>query len=170
MTSIVRVKADAPFPNRRTGVAMGNKYQIKILVNGNECDLLVRPDRTLLDVLRNDLGLTGTKEGCGQGDCGACTVLIDGKVATSCIVLAVEVDGAVVTTIEGLQEGDALHPIQQAFVERGIAITLACADGEIMQIVSKPEAMSQEEAEQLVYSDEFFTIKGPWDFTFNLAQ
>ena len=88
---------------------MGSKHQIQITVNEEEYDLLVHPNRTLLDLLRYDLGLTGTKEGCDEGDCGACTVIVNRKVMTSCIVLAVEVDGATITTIEGMQKGDALH-------------------------------------------------------------
>ena len=80
---------------------MGSKHQIQITVNEEEYDLLVHPNRTLLDLLRYDLGLTGTKEGCDEGDCGACTVIVNGKVVTSCLVLAVEIDGANITTIEG---------------------------------------------------------------------
>jgi len=82
---------------------MGSKHRIQITVNQEEYDLLVHPDRTLLDLLRYDLGLTGTKEGCDEGDCGACTVIVNGKVVTSCLILAVEVDGAAITTIEGLR-------------------------------------------------------------------
>jgi carbon-monoxide dehydrogenase small subunit len=86
----------------------------------------------LLDLLRYDLGLTGTKEGCDEGDCGACTVIVNRKVMTSCIVLAVEVDGATITTIEGMQKGDALHPIQQAFVDSGAVQCGFCTPGMIL--------------------------------------
>jgi carbon-monoxide dehydrogenase small subunit len=111
---------------------MGSKHQIQITVNEEEYDLLVHPNRTLLDLLRYDLGLTGTKEGCDEGDCGACTVIVNRKVVTSCIVLAVEVDGATITTIEGMQKGDALHPIQQAFVDSGAVQCGFCTPGMIL--------------------------------------
>lgn len=111
---------------------MGGKHRIQITVNREEYDLLVQPNRTLLDLLRYDLGLTGTKEGCDEGDCGACTVIIDKKVVTSCLVLAVEVDGAAITTIEGVQQGDKLHPIQQAFVDSGAVQCGFCTPGMIL--------------------------------------
>jgi carbon-monoxide dehydrogenase small subunit len=111
---------------------MGSKHRIQITVNQEEYDLLVHPDRTLLDLLRYDLGLTGTKEGCDEGDCGACTVIVNSKVVTSCLVLAVEVDGAAITTIEGLHQGDELHPIQQAFVDSGAVQCGFCIPGMIL--------------------------------------
>ena len=111
---------------------MGSKHRIQITVNEEEYDLLIHPNRTLLDLLRYDLGLTGTKEGCDEGDCGACTVIVNRKVVTSCIVLAVEVDGATITTIEGMQKGDALHPIQQAFVDSGAVQCGFCTPGMIL--------------------------------------
>jgi carbon-monoxide dehydrogenase small subunit len=111
---------------------MGRKHRIQITVNEEEYDLLVHPNRTLLDLLRIDLGLTGTKEGCDEGDCGACTVIVNGKVVTSCLVLAVEADGAAITTIEGLHKGDALHPIQQAFVDSGAVQCGFCTPGMIL--------------------------------------
>ncbi len=111
---------------------MGRKHQIQITVNGEAYDLLVPPNKTLLDLLRYDLGLTGTKKGCDEGDCGACTVVADGKVVTSCLVLAVEMDGATLTTIEGLHKGDELHPIQQAFVDSGAVQCGFCTPGMIL--------------------------------------
>jgi carbon-monoxide dehydrogenase small subunit len=111
---------------------MGSKHRIQLTVNQEEYDLLVHPDRTLLDLLRYDLGLTGTKEGCDEGDCGACTVIVDGKVVTSCLVFAVEMDGATITTIEGLHQGDELHPIQQAFVDSGAVQCGFCTPGMIL--------------------------------------
>ena len=111
---------------------MGNKHRIQIIVNQEEYDLLVHPDRTLLDLLRYDLGLTGTKEGCDEGDCGACTVIVNGKVVTSCLIFAVEIDGATITTIEGIQKGDELHPIQQAFVDSGAVQCGFCTPGMIL--------------------------------------
>jgi carbon-monoxide dehydrogenase small subunit len=93
--------------------------QIKITVNGKTHELQVKPWETLLEVIRDDLGLTGTKEGCGLGECGACTVIMDGNTVNACLVLAPEADGKEVTTIEGLAQGDTLHPIQEAFMEQG---------------------------------------------------
>ena len=111
---------------------MGSKHRIQITVNEEVYDLLVQPNRTLLDLIRYDLGLTGTKEGCDEGDCGACTVIVNGKVVTSCLVLAVECDGAQITTVEGLHDGDQLHPIQQAFVDSGAVQCGFCTPGMIL--------------------------------------
>jgi len=111
---------------------MGRKHRIQITVNEETYDLLVHPNRTLLDFLRYDLGLTGTKQGCNEGDCGACTVIADGKVVASCLILAVEMNNAVITTIEGLTQGDALHPIQQAFADSGAVQCGFCTPGMIL--------------------------------------
>lgn len=111
---------------------MGSTNRIQITVNEKEYDLLVKPNRTLLDLLRYDLLLTGTKEGCDEGDCGACTVIVNGKAVTACLVLAVEMDGASITTIEGLHLGDNLHPIQQAFVDSGAVQCGFCIPGMIL--------------------------------------
>ena len=108
------------------------KHRIQITVNEEEHDLLVNPNLTLLDLLRYELGLTGTKEGCDEGDCGACTVILDGKVVTSCLVLAVEVNGSRITTIEGVQAGEVLHPIQQAFIDSGAVQCGFCTPGMIL--------------------------------------
>ncbi|MDE2999828.1 MAG: (2Fe-2S)-binding protein [Gemmatimonadota bacterium] len=94
-------------------------HQIKLNVNGTVHDLSLEPRKTLLAVLRDRLGLTGTKEGCSTGDCGACTVLIDGEPVTSCLVLAVAADGREITTVEGVAHTDALHPVQEAMVNSG---------------------------------------------------
>ena len=93
--------------------------QISITVNGKTYELHVKPWATLFEVIRDELGLTGTKEGCGIGECGACTVIMDGKTVNSCLVLAPEADGKEILTIEGLAQGDKLHPIQEAFMEQG---------------------------------------------------
>ncbi len=93
--------------------------QIKLTVNGKFQEVEVQPWDTLLDVIRQQLGLTGTKEGCGHGECGACTVIMNGKTVNSCLVLAMEADGKQITTIEGLSEGGKLHPVQQAFIDEG---------------------------------------------------
>jgi len=106
------------------------KKEITITINGDTYNLAVDPWRTLNEVLRNDLNLTGTKLGCGTGDCGACTVLVDGRTVSSCLTLAVEVDGKEVITIEGLApSGDQLHPIQKAFIENGAIQCGFCTPG-----------------------------------------
>ena len=106
--------------------------EINLTVNNQPYRLSVLPWRTLLEVIREDLGLTGTKEGCGLGECGACTVLMDGRAVNSCLVLATEADGKQITTIEGLASGDKLHPIQQAFVDHGGLQCGFCTPGMIM--------------------------------------
>lgn len=124
------------------------KRIIQLTVNDEDYDLIVTPNRTLLEVLRNDLSLTGTKEGCGEGACGMCTVLLDGQPVRSCLTLAVEVQGKAITTIEGLvtstqlsaglsgveglAEGGRLHPVQRAFVERGAIQCGFCSPGMIL--------------------------------------
>jgi carbon-monoxide dehydrogenase small subunit len=105
-------------------------------VNGRPVELSVEPHRTLLDVLRDDLELTGAKKGCDRGDCGACTVLLDGKPVTSCMMLAVQADGCRITTVEGLSEGGRLHPVQQAFVDRGAVQCGFCTPGMVLAAVA----------------------------------
>lgn len=92
---------------------------IRLRVNGEEHDVVVSPHETLVEVLRERLELTGTKMGCGEGACGTCSVLLDGKPVRSCLTLAVEVQGKDIVTIEGLAEGGELHPVQKAFIEHG---------------------------------------------------
>lgn len=105
---------------------------IILKVNGEAVELLVSPNRTLLDVLRKDLELTGTKRGCEQGACGACTVLIDGQPFRSCLTLAVEVQGRSIETIEGLRQEEILHPVQEAFVSEGAVQCGFCTPGMVM--------------------------------------
>jgi aerobic carbon-monoxide dehydrogenase small subunit len=106
------------------------KQLIEVEVNGDTYRLAVDPWRTLNEVLREDLNLTGTKFGCGSGDCGACTVMVDGRAISSCLTLAVEADGKKVTTVEGLAgSGEELHPIQHAFVEKGAIQCGFCTPG-----------------------------------------
>jgi len=106
--------------------------EIKFVLNGQQHTLEVSPWRTLLEMIREDLQLTGTKEGCGQGECGSCTVIMGGKSVNSCLVLAVEADGQEITTIEGLAKGEKLHPIQEAFVEHAGMQCGFCTPGMIM--------------------------------------
>ena len=106
------------------------KHVITFKVNGDSFTLAVDPWRTLNEVLREDLNLTGTKLGCGTGDCGACTVLIEGRSVSSCLTLAVEINGKEVTTAEGLApSGEELHPIQEAFIEKGAIQCGFCTAG-----------------------------------------
>jgi carbon-monoxide dehydrogenase small subunit len=105
---------------------------IRLRVNGQEQTLEVPPQRLLLDCLRYDLGLTGSKEGCSIGVCGACTVMMDDKSVSSCLILAVAADGKEITTIEGLAPDDRLHPVQQAFIDYGGFQCGICTPGMIM--------------------------------------
>ena len=109
------------------------KVNITLHINGDKYSAAVEPWRTLAEVLREDLNLIGTKIGCETGDCGACTVLINGQSVTSCLSLAVESDGKEITTIEGLStQGDTLHPIQEAFIEQGAIQCGYCTPGMIL--------------------------------------
>jgi carbon-monoxide dehydrogenase small subunit len=108
------------------------KKEIELSVNGSPYRLSVEPDRTLLEVLREDLGLTGTKEGCASGECGACTVLLDGEPIRSCLILAVDVRGREVVTIEGVAENRKPHKIQKAFIDRGAIQCGFCTPGMIL--------------------------------------
>ncbi|MDP7601780.1 MAG: (2Fe-2S)-binding protein [Rhodospirillales bacterium] len=99
------------------------KYHVSTTINGDEVDFLCETSETLLDVLRDNLHLTGAKEGCGTGDCGACSVTLDGVLVCSCLVLGVEAEGKEIETIEGMADGDELHPLQRKFVEH---IALQC--------------------------------------------
>jgi carbon-monoxide dehydrogenase small subunit len=109
--------------------------QIRLTLNGRVVEESLRANETLMEFLRYGLGLTGTKEGCDTGDCGACTVLVNGKAVNSCLVLAVEADGADVVTVEGLGDAGQLHPLQQAFVDQGAVQCGFCTPG--MMIAAK---------------------------------
>jgi carbon-monoxide dehydrogenase small subunit len=108
------------------------KSFVQLTINGQPVEAVVEPNRTLLQFLREDLGLTGTKHGCGLGDCGACTVILDGQPVNSCLVLAIQANGREVLTIEGLAENGKLHPIQQAFVDKGAIQCGFCTPGMIL--------------------------------------
>ena len=108
------------------------KIHVSTTINGSATEYLCDANQTLLDVLRDNLGLTGSKEGCGSGDCGACSVTIDGRLVCSCLVLAPEAHGRAVTTIEGLSRGDALHPLQRKFLEHAALQCGVCTPGFIV--------------------------------------
>lgn len=114
----------------------GGLVPIALTVNGDRVSLAVSPERTLVEVLRYDLGLTGTKQGCDEGDCGACTVLVDGRPVPSCLVLALEADGSRVDTVEGLATGPKLHALQDAFVRHGAAQCGFCTPGVLTSAAS----------------------------------
>ena len=106
--------------------------EIALKVNGVNYQLAIEPQRTLVEVLRDTLGLTGTKKSCSEGECGACTVLMDGKPVTSCLILALDAQGKEIVTIEGLSEGEKLHPIQEAFLKHGAIQCGFCTPGMVM--------------------------------------
>ncbi len=112
------------------------KKKVEFLLNGKKTTLEVPSHRLLLDLLRDGIGLTGTKEGCGTGDCGACTVFLNGKPVNSCLVLSGEIDGAELVTIEGLKSGPELHPVQKAFIEDGGVQCGYCTSGMLMMVKS----------------------------------
>ncbi len=111
---------------------MNDLCKIQLTINGQRYDASVPANETLLDFLRYRLGLVGSKNGCDGGDCGACTVILNGQAVNACLVLAIETEGATITTIEGLSSGESLHPLQQAFVDLGAIQCGFCAPGMIM--------------------------------------
>jgi carbon-monoxide dehydrogenase small subunit len=113
-------------------VERGQKLTVHYTINGRPYEAYIEPNRTLLEVMRDDLRLTGAKEGCGTGDCGACSMIVDGRLVTSCLMLAPQADGAEITTIEGLAQGATLHPVQQAFVDKGAVQCGFCIPGMIL--------------------------------------
>ena len=128
---------------------------VHLTVNGDPHSVAVRPNVTLLDLLREHLGLIGTKRGCDFGDCGTCTVLLDGEAVNSCLLPAALLDGREVVTIEGLERGDgALHPVQQAFVEAGAVQCGFCTPGMIMRTVAFLREHPDPTEEQMVRSIE----------------
>lgn len=122
--------------------------KISFILNNEKHTQEVREDMRLLDFLRDEMGLTGTKEGCGEGECGACTVIIDGKAVNSCLVLVPEIDGSEVVTIEGLSRSGELDPIQQTFIDEGAVQCGFCTPGMIMSakaLLDRNSAPSDEE-------------------------
>ncbi len=106
-----------------------SKIHVTTKINGDPTEFLCEPDETLLDVLRDRLGMTGSKEGCGTGDCGACSVTVNGRLVCSCLVLGAEADGVEVATIEGMADGDQLHPLQRKFIEHAALQCGICTPG-----------------------------------------
>ena len=115
---------------------MIRRQKIRLIVNEQEYELLIEPHKTLLDVLRNDLDLTGTKRGCNSGECGACTVLLEGIPILSCMTLACEVEGKKIQTIEGIAQNGELHPVQKAFIECGAIQCGFCIPGMVLSAVA----------------------------------
>ncbi len=110
------------------------KYPLNLTVNGEPYQLEIPANRTLLDVIRDDLAMTGTKQGCGNGECGACTVLLDGEPVNACLVLALQADGRSVTTIEGLSQNGELDSIQNAFINHGAIQCGFCTPGMVLSV------------------------------------
>jgi carbon-monoxide dehydrogenase small subunit len=127
------------------------KHILRCTVNGEPVEALVQPYVTLLDALREDLGLTGPKEGCGTGDCGACSVHVDGKLVASCLMLAMQARDRDVRTIEGLARGDALHPLQEAFVRHGVPQCGFCIPGVLMAAAALLAEHPRPSEEQIRY-------------------
>jgi xanthine dehydrogenase YagT iron-sulfur-binding subunit len=142
--------------SRATGQAQTNaasSISISVTVNGRQHALTLDPRTTLLDVLREHLDLTGTKKGCDHGQCGACTVLVDGRRVVSCLILAVMHDGASVTTIEGLAKNGTLHPLQQAFIDHDAFQCGYCTPGQICSaagLIAEGKAKTADEIRELM--------------------
>ena len=128
-----------------------SKQILSFTVNDDPVEVLVQPYMTLLDALREDVGLTGPKEGCGTGDCGACSVHLDGELVASCLVLAFQARGRRVRTIEGLGKTNVLHPLQDAFVRLGVAQCGFCIPGVLMAAAALLEETKQPTEEQIRY-------------------
>ncbi len=129
------------------------KKLLELTVNGERVQAATEPNRTLVDFVREDLGLTGTKQGCGHGDCGACAVLLDGVPVNSCLVLALEAEGREVTTIEGVADGTTLHPLQQAFIDQGAVQCGFCTPGMILSglyLLANNPAPTEHEAREAI--------------------
>jgi len=128
-----------------------SKLHIETVVNGEPAEFLCSPDETLLSAIRNDLGLTGTKEGCGTGDCGACSVIFNGHLVASCLVLAAEAQGRSLTTIEGVASGTTLHPLQKAFLQEAALQCGVCTPGFIVAARALLEVNPDPDEQQVRY-------------------
>ena len=125
---------------------------VSTTINGDATDFVCHPGETLLDVLRNRLGLTGAKEGCGTGDCGACSVTVDGQLVCSCLVLGAEVEGRKVTTVEGLADGSRLHPLQERFIEHAALQCGICTPGFLVAAKALLDRNSNPSEEEIRYA------------------
>jgi xanthine dehydrogenase YagT iron-sulfur-binding subunit len=137
----------------RNHVPVHERFSVRLIVNGAETNLEVAPWTTLLDTLRDHLDLTGTKKGCDHGQCGACTVLVDGRRVNSCLTLTVMKEGAEITTIEGLATDGALHPLQQAFIDHDAFQCGYCTPGQICSaagLIAEGKAKSADEIRELM--------------------
>lgn len=128
-----------------------SKLHIEANVNGEPAEFLCAPDETLLSAVRNGLGLTGTKEGCGTGDCGACSVIVNDRLVASCLVLAAEAAGRSITTIEGVASGESLHPLQRAFLQEAALQCGVCTPGFIVAAKALLDTNPDPSEEQVRY-------------------
>jgi carbon-monoxide dehydrogenase small subunit len=126
-----------------------NKTLISFILNGQKTEIEVEPELLVVDMLRNRLGLTGTKIGCGEGDCGACTILLDGKNVNSCLILAIQVNGRDILTVEGLGSYDKLHPLQEAFIAEGAVQCGFCTPGMLLSAKSLLDENPQPTRQQI---------------------
>jgi len=125
------------------------KIHVSATINGEDAEFLCEPQQTMLDVLRDELGLTGSKEGCGSGDCGACSIIVDGTLVCSCLMFGAEADGKDITTIEGMATGEKLHPLQQKFLEHAALQCGFCTPGVLVAskaLLDKNPNPTEEEA------------------------
>ncbi len=128
-----------------------SRQHITTYINGDSVELLCDVRQTLLDVLRDEAGLTGSKEGCSSGDCGACSVMLNGRLVCSCLVLGVEADGAQIDTIEGMADGDRLHPLQSKFIEHAALQCGVCTPGFLVAAKALLERNPNPDEEQIRY-------------------
>ena len=131
---------------------MMNRTHVSCSINGDPADFLCDDDQSLLDALRDEMLLTGAKEGCGTGDCGACSILLDGKLTCSCLVFAPEAQGRTITTVEGLAQGDHLHPLQQCFLEGAALQCGICTPGFLISAKALLDANSNPTETEIRYA------------------
>lgn len=127
------------------------KIHVTTKINGEDAEFLCEPQQTMLDVLRDELSLTGSKEGCGSGDCGACSIIVDGRLVCSCLMFGAEAAGAEIMTIEGMSDGDTLHPLQQKFLEHAALQCGFCTPGVLVASKALLDANPNPTEEQARY-------------------